>query len=137
MHGVDVGVYVVEADRSTTETHSPAVGNLRRQLESRRPHGLLPGVKGSIAAIFLEVGVGALSQEDTPRGLEGATRLVEAVGKPARALCQIAAGIKAAAPLPAGRTVGIADGAPRSRRPARRRNGLAKSLAGRPGRGGG
>jgi hypothetical protein len=81
-----VGVHVIETDRSATEAHSPAVGSLRRQLETGRPHGLLPGVKRTIATILREVGLGAVGEKDAPRGPEGASRLIEAPGKAARAL---------------------------------------------------
>jgi hypothetical protein len=63
----------------------------------------------TIATIVREVDFRALGQEDTPRGLEGATRLVEALGKAACSLCQVTAGIETAAPLPARWAVGIAD----------------------------
>jgi hypothetical protein len=101
MRGVDVRVHVGDADRSAAEALCSAAGSLRRQLEAHRPHGLLPGVERTIATIFLEVGLSALCEKDTPRGFESATRLVEALGKAACSLCQIAAGIEAAAPLPA------------------------------------
>jgi hypothetical protein len=86
-----------------------AVGSLRRQLEIGRPHGLLPGVEGAIATTLLDIGLGAPRQEDRPRGLEGNACLVEALGKVAGALRQIAAGIEAATPLPTRCMVGIAN----------------------------
>jgi hypothetical protein len=81
-----VSVHVLEADRGATETDSLAVGSLRRQLEAGRPHGLLPGAEGTVTTILHEISLGAIGEKDAPRGLEGATRLVETLGKAARAL---------------------------------------------------
>jgi hypothetical protein len=58
------------------------------------PHSLLPGVEGTIATILLKVGLSAVGEKDTPRSLEGATRLVETLGDAAGS--QMAARIEAA-----------------------------------------
>src|SRR5262249_24950300 len=97
---VDVGVHVLEADRHATEAHSLTISSLGRQLEDGRPHGLLPAMERTIVTILLEVGLGTVGEKDAPCSPESATRVVEALGKAACALCQITAGIEGAAPLP-------------------------------------
>ena len=82
MRSVDVVIHVIKADRGAAEAHGAAVGSLCRQLESGRPHGLLPGVERAIATIFLEVGLGAVGQKDAPRGLEGLASGFEALARP-------------------------------------------------------
>jgi hypothetical protein len=64
---------------------------------------------GSIATIFLEIGLSVLGPEKPPRELEGAARLVEGPGGASRLLRWMAAGIETAAPLPTCRTGRIAD----------------------------
>jgi len=77
VHGVDLVLHIVEADRYAAKATSPAVGSLRRQLEASRPHGLLPRMEGTVTAIRIEVDLGAPGQKVTPRSLEGTTRLVK------------------------------------------------------------
>jgi len=64
-----VALHDCNADRRPAEAHGAAIRNLRWQLEAFSPHGLLPGVEGTIAAIIGEVGLRALGQKDTPGGL--------------------------------------------------------------------
>ena len=66
-------------------------------------------VEGSIATIFLEIGLSVLGPEKPPRELEGAARLVEGPGGASHLLRWMAAGIETAAPLPTCRTGRIAD----------------------------
>ena len=83
--------HVIEVDRGAAE----ATWRGRRQPASAAcPHGLLPGVERT--TIRVEVDFRAPSEEDTPRGFEGASRLVEVLGDAAGALCQMAARIEAA-----------------------------------------
>jgi hypothetical protein len=72
--------HVSDADRGAAGADAAAVGNLRRHLQACGPHGLLPGVEGAIATIFLKISRSMLGQEETPRHLEGAARLLEGFG---------------------------------------------------------
>jgi hypothetical protein len=97
---VDVLARAFDVNHGAAEASGLAACELGRQLASRIPHRVFPRCPGAVLPIFVEVGLGAVRQEQAPGRLEIGARMVKRRLGAALVLSGMRAGIKPAAPAP-------------------------------------
>jgi hypothetical protein len=100
VRGIDVAFHIRNPDLRATEAGRSAFRHLRRQLEARIPHGVLPLIESAVAPVCFEISLRELGEQPLPCHVEGGACRVERLGGRARAQAAIGRRIEADAPAP-------------------------------------